>query len=540
MNPDPKRVESVFAAAVEKHHGERAAYLDDACAADTALRQRVEALLWAHHAAQCFLEEPAQPPPTSGAATAPRAALPVGSTVRYFGDYDLLEEIARGGMGVVYRARQISLDRVVALKMILSGQLASSADVERFRREAEAAANLDHPNIVPIYEVGEHEGQHYFSMKLVEGGNLADKLAELRRDPKAAARLLAQVARAVHYAHQRGILHRDLKPANILVDKDGQPHVTDFGLAKKLGTEAGLTQSGAILGSPSYMAPEQARAVKSLSVAADVYSLGAVLYELLTGRPPFQGAALDTILQVLDKEPEAPAAVNPGVDRDLEAICLKCLSKKPGDRYPSAEALAADLDNWLQSRPTLARPLSALGVYRKWLNRNPKLVGGLSLLAIGCAVASVVIHGIDPSKRPSSVVSFMVTMSSLLWLPLFLVWVRLVNKELDRQRRYNQQQIALWDKTVAAVKNAMAIDSARAQQPNLVLCQAYLGLVRRRASGWMTSCGAVGALVGGFLPLTFIRLPLWFVVLVGGLFVGQLLGLHFPPALGRAEPNSPK
>ncbi|HEV3435872.1 MAG TPA: serine/threonine-protein kinase, partial [Gemmata sp.] len=206
---------------------------------------------------------------------------PIGS-VRYFGDYELLEEIARGGMGVVFKARQVSLNREVALKMILTGQLASAADVARFRAEAEAAANLDHSNVLPIYEIGEHLGQQYFSMKLVPGGSLARKVTELVKDPKAAVAMFVKVCRAVDFAHRRGILHRDLKPGNILLDADGMPYVTDFGLAKKVEGDSTLTQSGAIVGTPSYMAPEQARAEKGLTTGVDVYALGAILYELLT------------------------------------------------------------------------------------------------------------------------------------------------------------------------------------------------------------------------------------------------------------------
>ncbi len=248
----------------------------------------------------------------------------VGTTLRYFGDYELLEEIARGGMGVVYRAKQISLKRDVALKMILAGQLASPQEIHRFHVEAEAAANLDHPNIVPIYEIGEHNGQHYFSMKLIPGGSLSGRIKDMVNDPKTSARILALVARAVHHAHQRGILHRDLKPSNILLDALSQPQVTDFGLAKRTtdngattqamatGDRSDLTHVGVIVGTPSYMAPEQAAGSKDLTMAADIYSLGAILYEMLTGRPPFRAAtALDTLRHVLEEKPEPPSRHQP-------------------------------------------------------------------------------------------------------------------------------------------------------------------------------------------------------------------------------------
>ncbi|HEX4145093.1 MAG TPA: serine/threonine-protein kinase [Pirellulales bacterium] len=275
---------------------------------------------------------------------------------RTFGDYQLLDELGQGGMGVVYRARQISLDRIVALKMILGGHLAGSADLARFRAEAESAARLDHPGIVPVYEVGFEAGQPFFTMKYVAGTTLAERLAEGPMPAREAAALLAPVCRAVAFAHGRGVLHRDLKPANILIDIDGRPHVSDFGLAKRIETDANLTHSGAILGTPSYMAPEQAAGRGVLGPTCDVYSLGTILYQMLTGRPPFQAASpVDTVLLLLEQEPLPPRLINPRADRELEMIALRCLQKPPELRYADAGSLADDLEAFLADEPTTAR-----------------------------------------------------------------------------------------------------------------------------------------------------------------------------------------
>jgi tRNA A-37 threonylcarbamoyl transferase component Bud32 len=275
---------------------------------------------------------------------------------RYFGDYEILEEIARGGMGVVYKARQISLDRPVALKMILAGEWATPEARQRFRAEAEAAANLQHPNIVAIHEVGEHEGQQYFSMDFVVGKNLAELVRGKRLKAKLAARYVRTIAEAVHFAHERGILHRDLKPQNVLIDKGGRPRITDFGLAKRVESDSGLTRTGEILGSPSYMPPEQAESrPNEVGPTSDVYSLGAILYELLTGCPPFRGATvLETLSQVIQSPPVPPRALTPSVPRDLETICLKCLEKSPTMRFSSAKDLAEELRRFLHGEGILS------------------------------------------------------------------------------------------------------------------------------------------------------------------------------------------
>jgi serine/threonine protein kinase/predicted Zn-dependent protease len=310
-----------------------------------------------------------------------------------FGDYELLEEIGRGGQGVVYRAHQKSLSRTVALKVIGLGPWATEAHLKRFRREAEAAAGLNHPCIVPIYEVGERDGACYFSMGLVEGEQLD---AILKREPmpiRHAVELIAKVAHTVHYAHQHGILHRDVKPGNILLDAKGEPHLTDFGLARLVETESTVTQTLEVLGTPSYMAPEQAAGEHTkLSSATDVYGLGAVLYQLLTGHPPFAGGTTyETIRLVLETEPRRPRLLNPKIDRDLSTICLRCLEKDPQRRYSSALALTEDLEHWLKHEPILARHTGAFTRGKKWVRRNPtSALLAVSLITLAAAAGWIV------------------------------------------------------------------------------------------------------------------------------------------------------
>src|SRR5438128_225453 len=363
-----------------------------------------------------------------------------GASSLDFGDYELLSEMGRGGQGVVYRARQKSLNRMVALKCIPIGQFTTPARLRRFRFEAEAAARLDHPGIVPVFEVGERDGFCFYSMKLMEGGRLDQALGSRPMPPRQAAELLVSISRTVHYAHQRGILHRDLKPANILLDSAGRPHLTDFGLARLIEQDSTLTRTVGILGTPSYMAPEQAlggRAAEGFSVeeepgeqdrphrgdalvapgterhpkerfevttAADVYGLGAVLYHLLTAAPPFAGGTtFETVRLVLETEPRSPSSLNRAVDRDLETICLKCLEKDPRRRYGSAEALAEELERWLRREPILARPVGQAEQVWRWCRRKPALAAlsaavGLLLFVLGVG-APVAAFRIDRERQ---------------------------------------------------------------------------------------------------------------------------------------------
>lgn len=343
------------------------------------------------------------------------AKIVAGTKVRYFGDYELLEEVGRGGMGVVYLARQVSLNRLVAVKMLLHGDFASEEMVKRFHAEAEAAASLQHPNIVAMHEVGVHEGLHYFSMDYVEGQSLAALAGQKPLAPEQAARYVQEMAKAIHYAHQRGILHRDLKPSNVVIDQFDQPRITDFGLAKrfvvspsggssdggpaKAGTTDELTVSGQVLGAPSFMPPEQAAGKRGqVRVASDVYALGAILYQLLTGRPPFLADSLpETLQQVQTQEPSPPRLLNPATPHDLETICLKCLRKEPRERYASAAALAEDLRRWQASEPILAQPLSRWKRVRHWARQHPaKLTSAVALaLVLLLGGAGLLRHRLD-------------------------------------------------------------------------------------------------------------------------------------------------
>lgn len=307
-----------------------------------------------------------------------------GTTVHYFGDYELLAEIGRGGMGVVYRARQMSLNRPVALKMILAGRLASESGVKRFVQEAQAAANLQHPNIVAVHEVGHHDGQHYYTMDLVEGQNFGELVRQQPLPAQRAAQYVKIVADAVHYAHQHGTLHRDLKPTNILIDGRDQPRITDFGLARCEHTDASLTATGQLIGTPAFVSPEQAQGkTEAVSPHSDVYSIGAVLYYLLTQRPPFAAGSIPALLEmVLHREPVSPRALNPSVPRDLETICLKCLEKEPARRFRSAEKLSDELGRFCEGEPILSRPPNPVERAWRWCARNRAVAGSLAAVAI--------------------------------------------------------------------------------------------------------------------------------------------------------------
>jgi serine/threonine protein kinase len=330
-----------------------------------------------------------------------QALAPLLPKLRYFGDYELVEEIARGGMGVVYRAKQVSLDRTVALKMMRPGLLSTPSEIQQFLSEARTAAGLRHPNIVAIHEAGEFDGLHYFSMDFVEGPNLAAVVRGGPLSPVEAARYVQILAETVHYAHTRGILHRDLKPSNVLVDAGGRPHITDFGLARRLDSDSTITGSGTIVGTPAYMPPEQASGqTRNITAASDVYALGAILYELLTGEPPFRaGSQLEIVRMVMETEPVRPRSLNPAVDVGIEAICLRCLAKEPAKRFQSAAELAGDLKRFLEGEPVHSR-IQRRSAYtrgqRRWTNRYIWIP---LLTAVCLLMAWVLLRNPPPPKR---------------------------------------------------------------------------------------------------------------------------------------------
>jgi WD40 repeat protein len=394
----PDQIKAVFLAALDTPTDRRPAYLDRACGGDTEVRRRVEALLRAHDEPDRLLDHPAWgqaperdwPTPLGPAGNTPSLGRPPAGAETFpaIPGYEIEGVLGRGGMGVVYRARHLALRRAVALKLILAGGQAGAAERQRFQVEAEAVARLQHPNIVQIYEVGEHDGRPYCALELVEGGSLAQKLADGSLPPAEAAGLVETLARAVELAHCRHIVHRDLKPANVLLQAQGSqtgglgaPKLTDFGLARRLDAEGHPTQTGMVMGTPSYMAPEQARG-EAVGPPTDVYALGAILYECLTGRPPFKGpSAVETLDLVRRQEPVAPRWLNAGVPRDLETVCLKCLRKEPQKRYPSAEGLAEDLRRWRVGEPIAARPVGVVERGLKWARRRPA-VAALCLVLV--------------------------------------------------------------------------------------------------------------------------------------------------------------
>jgi serine/threonine protein kinase len=423
----------------------------------------------------------------------PGEAMPAGSgpRVKYFGDYELLEEIARGGMGVVYKARQLSLNRPVALKMILAGELATPEARQRFRLEAEAAANLQHPNIVAIHEVGEHEGQQYYSMDFVAGKNLAELVREHPLPAARAAAYVKTIAEAVHFAHQRGTLHRDLKPQNVLIDADDRPRITDFGLAKRIEADSGITRTGDVLGSPSYMPPEQAESrPDEIGPHSDVYSLGAVLYELLCGRPPFRGAtSWETICQVLQAPPVPLRKLNSEVPQDLETICLKCLEKEPQRRYHSARDLAEELGRFLKGEPIHARPISLARRAAFWARQHPWVIAAIA--AMGVLGLSFVSYGLWAQNR------------FLVWLQSHPDYVRAPGPRVERLK----DAISLGSLLMSSTMFALAIYLLRERRGQLdSRIWPYLSPQHAPTPRWMWTLGITGGVTAtyGFVLLALI------------------------------------
>lgn len=329
---------------------------------------------------------------------------PCFSFSRQFGEYELLEEIARGGAGIVYKARHKTLNRTVALKVLLAGRHASEDELTRFQTEAEAAARLAHPSIIPVFDVGDVEGHRYLSMAYVPGESLAQKITMNPLDPREAAQLVFDIAQAIEYAHQNDVIHRDLKPGNILLATDGKPIITDFGIAKQIHADQSLTGSGEVLGTPNFMPPEQAAGnLQEVGVQSDVYSMGAILYAAITGRPPFQAATtLETLLQVLEQTPVAPRQLNNGIARDLETIAMKCLEKEPSHRYQRAQEVADELERFLNGQPIIARPHGTLKLALAWCRMHllvASVSGAGALVLVVLAISTTIMYTRESSLR---------------------------------------------------------------------------------------------------------------------------------------------
>lgn len=417
-----------------------------------------------------------------------------------FGEYTLLEEIGRGGMGVVYRAKQKDLDRVVALKMILPTYLSSPIHVRRFLDEAKAAAGLHHAHIVPIYDVGNVHGQHFFTMEYIEGRNLSQRIADAPIEPDEAAHLMAKIARAVAYLHREGVIHRDLKPSNILLDQNGDPHLTDFGLAK---TRAGADQTttGAVLGTPAYMAPEQAAGRSStVDPLADVYSLGAILYELLTERPPFREATpLDTLMQVMAGEPPLPRQLNRSVPRAMQLICMKCLSKKSSDRYATGDGLADDLDRYLREESLEAKPPSLYQRVLRWGRRQPALAARLLILGV--------FFGIETTNFCLGAVSADFH-NRMLWIMALWLVVWTCCQQLTHVRRLAVYAHIAWGVADAAILLQVLLIGNGLASPLLVVLPLMImgaGLWVRERFVWMMTCFVLLAYIVLMLDYHFWR-----------------------------------
>ena len=440
-----------------------------------------------------------------------------------YGDYELLKELGRGGMGVVYKAIHTRLARVVALKMVVSGHLAAAEELDRFRLEAQAAAGLMHPGIVPIFEAGEFQGLPYFSMAFVEGMTLAERIAQGPVPPQEAVRLVRKIVDAVAYAHSHGVIHRDLKPANIMLAcekspsgsgpislDDCQPQITDFGLAKRLGVASNLTATGQILGTPSYMPPEQASGkMHDVGEAADIYAVGAILYAMLSGRPPFAAEnPVEVLLQVLEREPTQLRKLQPAIPRELEAICLKCLEKRPSDRYVSAAALAADLDRFLRREPPEARSATPWQFVRRWVRRQPVLAWHL----IGMLAVFVLIQFVYLAHLHSEIGYHLQISGTLVaWMISCFAFQRMMEREQSRDlAHYLWSAADVWFLTgllAQVVEPRALLVSGYA----LIVCAA--GLFFRARLVWFTTLMAMAAsLLLLLLPLE--KYPPWHYVMM--------------------------